>query len=107
MTQSNQPNDSGAQQSAEAQQSTAEQLQQKAEEVLAAVTPQATSAAAAAQKHLGKAHISRGCITFEDLEDLVEMHNIYHDSLNGNGYLDKLMSQVGKLDIVERYDEYE
>ena len=58
-------------------------------------------------KHLGKAHISRGCITFEDLEDLVEMHNIYHDSLNGNGYLDKLMSQVGKLDIVERYDEYE
>lgn len=55
MTQSNQPNDSGAQQSAEAQQSTAEQLQQKAEEVLAAVKPQAASAAAAAQKHLGKA----------------------------------------------------
>ena len=55
MTQPDQTNDSGAQQSAEAQQSTAEQLQQKAEEVLAAVKPQAASAAAAAQKHLGKA----------------------------------------------------
>ncbi|MBQ9578435.1 MAG: hypothetical protein IJR28_02765 [Ottowia sp.] len=55
MTQPDQTNDSGAQQPAEAQQSTAEQLQQKAEEVLAAVKPQAASAAAAAQKHLGKA----------------------------------------------------
>ena len=50
----NQTNDSGVQQSAEAQQSTAEQLKQKAEEVLAAVTPQAASAAAAAQDRLGK-----------------------------------------------------
>ena len=54
MTQSNQPNDSGAQQPAEALRATAKQLYQKAEEVLAVVTPQAASAAAAAQDRFGK-----------------------------------------------------
>ena len=28
------------------------------------------------------------------------MHNIYHDDLDGNGYLDELMAAVAKLEIV-------
>ena len=54
MTQPDQPNDTGAQQPAEALRATAKQLQQKAGAVLAAVTPQAASAAAAAQNRFGK-----------------------------------------------------
>lgn len=44
-------------------------------------------------KHLAKAYISRGYITFEEMEDLKMMHQIYHDKdkLNGNGFLDELM----------------
>lgn len=44
-------------------------------------------------KHLAKAYISRGYITFEEMEDLKMMHQIYHDKdkLNGNGFLDDLM----------------
>lgn len=51
-------------------------------------------------KHLGKAYIERGSITAEELEDLIEMHRIYHDELNGNGFLDAIMDQVKKLPII-------
>lgn len=52
-------------------------------------------------KHLGKGYIERGCISAEELEDLTQMHNIYHDpdGLNGNGFLDTLMSNVKRLPI--------
>ena len=53
-------------------------------------------------KQLGKQYIERGSITAEELEDLVEMHRIYHDDLGGNGFLDALMRQVNGLPIIER-----
>ncbi len=49
-------------------------------------------------KHLAKSYISRGWITTEELEDLMEMHKVYHD-LGGNGYLDALMGQVHRLTV--------
>ena len=45
-------------------------------------------------KHLCKKYIALGSIPSEELEDLMRMHKIYHDELNGNGYLDTLMSAV-------------
>ena len=47
-------------------------------------------------------YIEIGEITTEDLEDLMRMHQIYHDDLNGNGYLDELMNAVHALKIVKR-----
>ena len=51
-------------------------------------------------KHLGKAYIARGWITVEELEDLSNMHGVYHDpdKLNGNGFLDELMKTVNNLE---------
>lgn len=49
-------------------------------------------------KHLAKSYIARGWITTEELEDLMQMHKVYHD-LGGNGYLDKLMEQVHRLPV--------
>lgn len=51
-------------------------------------------------KYLCKEHISREYIASNDLEDLRRMHKIYHDDLGGNGFLDDLMSAVGRLEIV-------
>ena len=48
-------------------------------------------------KFLGRSFIAKGSITAEDLEDLMSMHRIYHDDLEGNGFLDSVMKQVGKL----------
>lgn len=47
-------------------------------------------------KHLGKSYLARGWITVEELEDLKNMHKVYHDpdKLNGNGFLDELMNAV-------------
>ena len=50
-------------------------------------------------KHLAKSYIERGNITAEELEDLMQMHKVYHD-LGGNGYLDKLMDQVHRLQVI-------
>lgn len=50
-------------------------------------------------KHLGKAYIEQGHITSEDLEDIITMHRVYHDNLNGNGFLDSIMAQVKNLPI--------
>ena len=52
-------------------------------------------------KHLGKSYIERGNITAEELEDLISMHNIYHDDLGGNGFLDAIMSSVKSLKIAK------
>lgn len=48
-------------------------------------------------KYLGRCYISDGTISAEDLEDLMQMHGIYHTDLGGNGYLDNLMEQVLSL----------
>lgn len=48
-------------------------------------------------KHLGRSYISKGSISVEDLEDLMAMHKIYHDELNGNGFLDNVMRRVKNL----------
>ncbi len=50
-------------------------------------------------KFLGKSYIAGKEIDAESLEDIIEMHRIYHDELGGNGYLDTLMGQVKHLPI--------
>lgn len=50
-------------------------------------------------KHLGKSYIERGSISTDELEDLVEMHAIYHEDLDGNGFLDAIMASVKALPI--------
>ena len=49
-------------------------------------------------KHLAKSYIKRGHITVEEYEDLKRMHEVYHDNLNGNGFLDAVMDEVRKLE---------
>lgn len=48
-------------------------------------------------KHLGKKYVAKGTVTLEELEDLHNMHRIYHDELKGNGFLDSLMKEVNQL----------
>lgn len=48
-------------------------------------------------KHLGTKYIEKGSIGYDEYEDLIRMHNVYHTALNGNGFLDELMAQVRKL----------
>lgn len=54
-------------------------------------------------KYLCKEHIRRGYIASNDLEDLLRMHKIYHDDLEGNGFLDELMAEVHKLRVVPAF----
>ena len=49
-------------------------------------------------KHLAKAYIRRGWIYMEEYEDLDRMHQVYHDELKGNGFLDTVMTEVRKLE---------
>ena len=49
-------------------------------------------------KHLAKSYIKRGWISVEEYEDLKRMHNVYHDELGGNGFLDAIMEEVNKLE---------
>lgn len=49
-------------------------------------------------KHLAKSYIKRGWISVEEYEDLKRMHNVYHDELGGNGFLDAIMEEVSKLE---------
>ena len=41
----------------------------------------------------------QGWIYEDELEDIIAMHNCYHDKLKGNGFLDKQMSRVMNLEI--------
>lgn len=50
-------------------------------------------------KYLCKKAIKAGGITSDQLEDILSMHNVYHD-LGGNGFLDSLIAQVKSLPIV-------
>lgn len=44
-------------------------------------------------------YIQQGWIYEDELEDLVSMHECYHDDLKGNGFLDKQMAKVNSLEI--------
>lgn len=44
-------------------------------------------------------YISQGWIYEDELEDIIAMHNCYHDGLKGNGFLDKLMEKVLNLEV--------
>lgn len=50
-------------------------------------------------KHLGNAYLNRGSITSEELSDLIAMHGVYHDVLDGNGFLNALMEKVKALPV--------
>lgn len=50
-------------------------------------------------KYLCLKYIERGHICSDELEDLERMHKIYHDKLDGNGFLDDLMKQARSLPI--------
>ena len=43
--------------------------------------------------------ISKGSISSNDLEAILESWDTYHNKLKGNGYLDALMSKVRSLPI--------
>ena len=49
-------------------------------------------------KHLAKRYIKRSWISVEEYEDLKRMHQVYHDDLEGNGFLDSIMAEVNKLE---------
>ncbi len=53
-------------------------------------------------KHLCRRHIDEGYITADDLEDLIGMHQCYHDDLDGNGFLDSMMAQAKALPVRNR-----
>lgn len=44
-------------------------------------------------------YIEQGWIYEDELEDLIAMHDCYHSTLQGNGYLDELMTRAKKLEI--------
>lgn len=48
-------------------------------------------------KHLCLKYCEAGHISSDDYEDLIKMHQVYHNSLHGNGFLDSEMESVGKL----------
>lgn len=50
-------------------------------------------------KHLCRSYLRAGEIDLNDLEDLVEMHDCYHNDLGGNGKLNELMGLVKDLPI--------
>lgn len=50
-------------------------------------------------RHLCTKYIDQGWIYADELEDLIAMHECYHDKLKGNGFLDELMSDVKKLPV--------
>lgn len=44
-------------------------------------------------------YIAQGWLYCDELEDIMVMHECYHDKLKGNGYLDELMEKVKALEI--------
>lgn len=50
-------------------------------------------------KYLGRRFIRDGEIDFDDRQDLIDMHGVYHNALGGNGNLDKLMEEVMELPV--------
>lgn len=50
-------------------------------------------------RYLGRVYIESGEIDFDDRQDLVDMHSVYHTELGGNGNLDGLMKDVMDLPL--------
>jgi len=50
-------------------------------------------------KYLCKAHLERGYIATNDLDDLERMYKIYHNDLDGNGFVTDLMDNVRHLPV--------
>lgn len=50
-------------------------------------------------RHLGLAYLSRGEISFDERRLLRQMHDVYHNKLNGNGDLDELLKEVDELPL--------
>lgn len=48
-------------------------------------------------KHLCLKYCEVGHISSDDYEDLVKMHQVYHNNLHGNGFLDSEMTSVSQL----------
>ena len=48
-------------------------------------------------KHLCLKHCEAGYISSGDYEDLIKMHQVYHNNLHGNGFLDSEMASVDRL----------
>lgn len=48
-------------------------------------------------KFLGTRYVEKKYISNDDYEDLLKMHQVYHNALKGNGFLDDIMEQVKKL----------
>ncbi len=46
---------------------------------------------------LAEKYCERGKISFSDYKVIKEMHEIYHHDLDGNGFLDTVMEDVGNL----------
>ena len=44
-------------------------------------------------------YVRQGWIYEDELEDIISMHNCYHDDLGGNGYLDELMRRTKNLEV--------
>lgn len=50
-------------------------------------------------RYLCEHYISQGWIYSDELDDIIVMHACYHTDLEGNGYLDTLMSRVKALEV--------
>ena len=48
-------------------------------------------------KNYARRYIERGYIDIEELEELERMNAVYHDDLNGNGFIKSVMTQCEKL----------
>ncbi len=44
-------------------------------------------------------YIRQGWIYEDELEDIIDMHQCYHNDLKGNGYLDTMMDKVKALEV--------
>ena len=48
-------------------------------------------------KYLCKCHITAGTIGYDNRQDLIDMHTVYHNQLRGNGNLDSFMNEITSL----------
>ena len=48
-------------------------------------------------RHLAEKYIEDGSISFDNFNDLKTMHEIYHNDLHGNGFLNDIMDDVKEL----------
>jgi len=48
-------------------------------------------------KQLCQGYIKRGYITFDELEDVERMNAVYHDKLNGNGFIKSVITETENL----------